>query len=273
MLHCRRLVGQSRNSIVNPGRCALNLLQVFLRRILWKSQHQACQESYIVQDLCSGLMEPQRFGTFREFDKMWDQRRVQGHFEGHLRGVAQVKLGASLKMRQHLEGEGYGDVRSITASSQSLKRCFGGSPTAHIITKRANKPPNPRLRYPPLSLIISLRPLKWAVRSLMLPQYHSFSIICITAAIASSVVDRCVWMCSFNTRMARYLCIIAALLSPTRGSVSYEKHADVYIAVWMRRLLLKQKGTYCFMYRLDAMSGSPSKDALNREMRFTTCEP
>lgn len=144
---------------------------------------------------------------------------------------------------------------------------------AHIITKRASKPPNPKFRYPPLSLIISFRPLRWAVRSLMLPQYHSFNISCITAAMASSVVDRCVWICSFNMRIARYLCIVTAVLSPTRGSASFTMHAEVCMAVWTRRALCRQKGTYCFMYRLDAMSGSPSRDALNREMKLTTCEP
>lgn len=45
------------------------------------------------------------------------------------------------------------------------------------------------------------------------------------------------------------------------------------MAVWTRRLLCKQKGTYCLMYEFDAMSGSPSKDALNRETKLKTCEP
>lgn len=106
-------------------------------------------------------------------------------------------------------------------------------PWTHTITNLANKPPSPRFPNPPRSLTTSRKPLRCALKSSMFPQYHSFSIKCITAAIASSVVDPRASRCSLSILMLRHLWFTAVVLSIRLypSSISLRKQADVYMAV------------------------------------------
>lgn len=95
---CGTFVRQVGDAVVDPGRGALDLLQLFLRGVVREGQHQSDQEPRVVQDLRRALVQVQRPCTSREGRERRDQRRVERDPEGDLRDVPEVELGPTLQV-------------------------------------------------------------------------------------------------------------------------------------------------------------------------------